>query len=164
MSFLPKNTKIWIKDVQLTLDTIDKYLDTARTSFDNILDQSNRTQVILDPINLFETQDSFMGDLEAHDLIEFGNRFYFKSDASFSFKSEPQPSFNKNFELISENLDEHQRDHYKIVIASDSFKQLDQLTTIFEEIDPTLQFEPLNISLRNGFVDHDTDVSRGPIR
>lgn len=158
LSFLPKNSKVWFKDVQLTLDTIDKYHENAQASFDDILDQSNRTQVILDPEKLFETHESLLGDLEKHDIIEFGSRFYFDARSEFTFSSEPQPSFNKNFELISENLLQNQENHYSVYIASDSFKQINQLTSIFEEIDPDLNFETLNISLRNGYIDHENNI------
>ena len=63
LNFLPKNTKVWFKDVQLTLDTIDKYHENAQSSFESMLDQSNRTQVILDPEKLFETHESLLNDL-----------------------------------------------------------------------------------------------------
>ena len=155
LSFLPKNTKVWFKDVQLTLDTIDKYHENARTSFDNILDKSNKTQVILNPEQLFETHESLLGDLEKYDVIEFGSRFYFNPISKFVFRCEPQPSFNKNFELITDNLTQNQQNNYAVIIASDSFKQINRLTSIFEEIDPELKFEALNISLRHGFVDHE---------
>ncbi len=155
LSFLPKNTKTWIKDVQLTLDTIDKYHENARDRFNDITGKSNKTQVIMNPELLFETHGSLLHDLDNCDIIEFGNRFYYQSDTAFTFHSQPQPSFNKNFELISENLDQHLQKDYSIVIASDSFNQIDRLTSIFEEIDPELKFEALNISLRNGFIDHE---------
>ncbi|MCK5471339.1 MAG: transcription-repair coupling factor [Cyclobacteriaceae bacterium] len=155
LSFLPKNTKIWFKDVQLTLDTIDKYHENAKAGFDDILSKSNNTQVIQNPELLFETHESLLNDLDKHDIIEFGNRFYFKSISEFTFNSEPQPSFNKNFELIAENLTQNQQKEYKLIIAADSFAQIDRLTSIFEEIDPELKFDSLNISLRNGFIDHD---------
>lgn len=155
LSFLPKNAKIWIKDVQLTLDTIDKYHENARAGFNSILRKSNNTQVIQDPELLFETHDSLLTDLKKHDIIEFGNRFYFKPTTDLTLNSEPQSSFNKNFELIADNLIQYHQNQYKIIIASDSFTQIDRLTSIFEEINPEIKFEPLNISLRNGFIDHD---------
>lgn len=158
LNFLPKNTKIWFKDVQLTLDTIDKYYDLAKSNFEELLNQSNNTKVVHDPELLFETRDTFAGDIEKHDLLEFGNRFYFETDISLTFRSDPQPSFNKNFELIVENLNNHQDQNHQIFIASDSFNQMDRLTSIFEEIDPGLKFEPLNISLRQGFVDQENKI------
>jgi transcription-repair coupling factor (superfamily II helicase) len=158
MNFLPKNTKFWIKDVQLTLDIIDKYHIHASESFDEILDKSHRTQVIQNPEKIFETSASTLNDLHRHDIIEFGSRYYFNANQVFNFLSEPQPSFNKNFEQISKNLDDNQQRNYKVFIASDSFKQINQLTSIFDEIDPDLVFETLNISLRNGFIDHENKV------
>ena len=155
LGFLPKNAKIWIKDVQLTMDTIDKYHENAQTSFDDILTKSNNTQVIQNPKLLFETHDSLLSDLGNHDIVEFGSRFYFTPISEFTFNSEPQPSFNKNFELIAENLNENQQKQYEVIVAADSFNQINRLTSIFEEIDPELKFQPLNISLRNGFIDHD---------
>ncbi len=158
LNFLPNNTKIWFKDVQLTLDIIHKYHKNARESFDEILRKNNNTQVILNPEKLFETSVSFLGDLDKHDIIEFGNKFYFKPATEFTFNSEPQASFNKNFELIAENLIFNQQKQNRIVIAADSFTQIERLTSIFEESDPELKFESLNISLRNGFIDHDNNI------
>jgi len=158
LSFLPKNTKIWIKDMQLTFDTINKYYEHATSRFDNVLQKSNYTKVIQNPELLFETSDSFRHDLEKYDIIEFGHRFHLNSRTTFNFATETQPSFNKNFELISENLILHQQNQYKIFIASDSFNQIDRLTAIFEEIDPHLKFETINISLRNGFIDHENKI------
>ncbi|MCL4138354.1 UNVERIFIED_CONTAM: hypothetical protein GTU68_060043 [Idotea baltica] len=90
-------------------------------------------------------------------IIEFGNRFHFQPDSDFSYNSKPQPSFHKNFELIAANLSELQQEH-QVIIASGSFKQIDQLTSIFGEIDPELKFEALNITLRSGFIDNDNKV------
>ena len=158
LSFLPKNTKLWFKDLQLTLDTIHKDYELARRNFDELMAQSNSTKVVNDPELLFETRETFSSDIENHDIIEFGSVFQFKTDTSFNFHSEPQPSFNKNFELIAENLKESQMKGYKIFIASDSYSQIDRLTSIFEEIDPELKFDPLNISLRHGFIDHENKI------
>ncbi len=155
LNFLPKNTNIWYKDVQHTLDTIDKYHKNAEENFHDISIKSNHTRAIQNPELLFETKMSFLSDLEKHDIIEFGNRFFFKALKKFKFDSENQPSFAKNFDLISENLIENQQKQYKVIIASDSIRQIERLTSIFEEIDLNLKFEPLNISLRNGFIDHE---------
>jgi len=158
LSFLPKNTKLWFKDVQLTLDTIDKYYKLATDSFQDLMSQSNQTKVVHDPKILFETSETFAADIEKHDIIEFGNRFYFSADFQFNFSSEPQASFNKNFELIVENLNQNQDRNFKIFIAADSFNQMNRLVSIFEEIDPELSFEALHISLRNGFVDLENKI------
>ncbi len=153
LDFLPNNTKIWYKDFQHTLDIIDSYFDKASGSFDQVLDESGNTQVVLDPSDLFETSDSFKSQIGDLVQLEFGNRFYFQDAILFKLDSEPQPSLNKNFELLVQNTSENQEKGFTTLIASDSQRQLERLRTIFEEIDAGTEFQGFNISLRAGFID-----------
>ncbi|MGK7389218.1 MAG: transcription-repair coupling factor [Candidatus Cyclobacteriaceae bacterium M2_1C_046] len=153
IDFLPLNTKIWFKDYEQTLDIIGKYFDKANQSFQDILKQSGQTKVVLNPEDLFETQASFQEQEKRLMHIEFGNRFSPTYDKEFRFESEPQPSFNKNFELLTADLSENQLKGIVTLLTADSVRQLERLREIFLEIDPTVQFNDLNISLRRGFID-----------
>ena len=132
---------------------IDAYFEKASSSFDSILSESGDTQIVLNPKDIFESSSSFSSELSHVTKIEFGNRFYLKGDHRFEFISKPQPSFNKNFDLLSKNLTEKNEDGFTMLISSDSQRQLERLRQIFEEIDNAAQFQELNISLRAGFVD-----------
>ena len=153
IDFLPRNTKIWFKDHQQTLDVIDAYFEKAQGSFDQILQESGDTQIVLKPEDLFETAKTFVEQTTELSKIEFGNRFYFKGGETYSFEAEPQPSFNKDFKLLAQNLSDNQDQGYTTLIASDSQQQLNRLQSIFEEIDHNSDFQGLNISLREGFID-----------
>lgn len=153
LSFFPRNTKIWIKDYSLTMDTIEKYYDKAASLFDKVIDQSGKTQVVLPPKQLFESARSFSEKIKDFSIIEFGNRFYLPKSVNVDFSSRSQPSFNKNFELLSQNLLENQDKGYTNIISSDSESQINRLTTIFEEINPYVRFESIPVELRNGFID-----------
>ena len=159
LSFLPRNTKIWIKDYTLTVDVIVRYYEKARSRFDRIMDQSDSTQVILPPKKLFETDVSFTEKLKEFTLIEFGNRFYLKNSKILEFRSQSQPSFNKNFKILNEFLLENQNKGFKNIISSDSESQINRLASIFEEINPDLYFESIPVELRNGFIDHHCKVA-----
>ena len=153
LKFLPQNTKVWFKDYQQCLDVIENSFKKAKGSFDSILKESGNTQVISDPDLLFETADSFEASAHGYAKIEFGKQFHLKEDAQFQFEAEPQPSFNKNFELLVETLHENLSKGIQTIIAAESLKQLERLKTIFEELDPFVKFNELNIGLREGFVD-----------
>jgi len=153
LSFFPRNTKIWIKDYSLTLDTIEKYYDKAKSLFDKVVDQSGKIQVVLPPKDLFESARSFSDKIRDFSVIEFGNRFYLPKSINVDFSSRSQPSFNKNFELLSQNLLENQDKGYNNIISSESESQINRLTTIFEEINPHVRFESIPVELRNGFID-----------
>lgn len=157
LSFVPKNTKIWFKDYQQTIDVIDAYFEKASGSFEEVLSQSD-TQVMLGPEELFETGDTFKAELDHFAQVEFGNRFYRPAGFSVQFDAEPQTSFNKNFDLITENLGEWQLKGASLIIAAESPNQINRLETIFTELDPTIKIQPLNIGLRQGFIDKLLDM------
>ncbi len=152
LSFLPRNTKFWFKDYQQTIDTIDAYFDKAENNFDQVLSVTD-TQVMLGPEELFETGESFSSELGSFAQVEFGNRFYRKADYLTQFDAEPQTSFNKNFDLITENLSNWQMQGSTLLIAAESPNQINRLETIFIELDPTIKIQPLNTGLRQGFID-----------
>ncbi|HAP64600.1 MAG TPA: transcription-repair coupling factor [Cytophagales bacterium] len=159
LEFLPKHTKVWFKDYQQTLDVLDKNFGKAEENFEKILESSGNTQIVLKPEELFENSASFLESLQPYVQLEFGNRFYFKGATEFKFDSEPQPSFNKNFQLMADTLNEQQAQAYTNMIAAEVPKQLERLEGIFEEMDPLLKFESLNMGLRGGFKDKLLQVS-----
>lgn len=157
LSFIPNNSKIWFKDYQQTLDTIQKYFDKASANFDEVLSVTD-TQVVLSPSELFEQINTFETELEGFQQIEFGNRFYLNAEFELRFDAEPQTSFNKNFDLIVENLGQWQMKNTMLVVAAESLAQFNRLETIFKELDPTLDVQPINIGLRSGFIDQNREV------
>ena len=153
LDFVPPDTKLFFKDYQQTLDVLEKSFDKASQNFESLMKQSGDTQVVMSPEALFETHTDFATRLQDFSLVEFGNRFYLKPDHEQNWEAEPQPSFNKNFELIVKSLEDNQEKGYTNLIVAESAKQIERLRTIFEEIDPYLKYQDLNISMREGFVD-----------
>ena len=157
LDFISPKTRLWFKDVQLTVDILNKSFEKAQSSFDKITQKSG-AKVVLQPEHLFETAESFQQKIKSFQRIEFGSRFILPDSTEFSFPSSAQPSFNKNFELLANNLIEHQSQGYNNFIAADMPRQLDRLKGIFEEIHPELEFKPMEFALRQGFVDQTLKV------
>jgi transcription-repair coupling factor (superfamily II helicase) len=153
LDFLPDNTLVFAKDIEHTLESIQKYFEKAEQSFGLILQESGNTKVVAQPEEIFETRRSFLNQLKAKDVVEFGRRFYFKTDNKFTYQAAPQPSFNKDFKLLIDNLHDNQSHNISNIIVADSGKQMERLRTIFDELDPFVKFQPLNISFREGFID-----------
>ncbi len=154
LEFLPVGkTKVWFKDMQQAEDIVEALFQKAQESFDTLMTESGNTQVVFNPQVLYETRATFIDSLAAFTKIEFGNRFYAHTTHQHTFKSEPQPSFNKNFELLVENFGQNEALGIQNLIASDSEQQIERLRTIFDELDASVHFEPLNTSLRQGFLD-----------
>lgn len=158
LEFIPGDSLLWVKDSQLLADTLDLFFEKASANFNTILEACNYTRVVLDPADLFVEGGQCIKQLGQFTLLEFGHRFTGKPDLALEFDAETQPSFSKNFNLIAENLDLKQSEGYRIVLASDSFSQLERLRSIFEEIDPGLKFDEMHTALRQGFIDREQRI------
>lgn len=154
IEFLPNTSRIWIKDVQRTSDLLDTGFEKASKSFDRIIRESGGARLSLEPFHLFVTGEAFIAQLAHRKVIEFGSRYHFPTSPQVEFRSSAQPAFNKNFELLAKNLIDHQLDGYTNIIAAEQARQLDRLQGIFQELEPALKFQSLDIPLCRGFVDH----------
>ncbi|GAB3922821.1 transcription-repair coupling factor [Larkinella terrae] len=178
LEFLPNTATIWFKDVELTLEIIDKNFEKAEQSLASLIGGKGGIQVVSDPNVLFETRRGLLNQIKTFRTVEFGRRFYFKSKGQRAegreladeqdglpsaqrpllYSSKAQPSFNKDFKRLVDNLADNQSRGYTNIIAAESYKQQERLKTIFEELDPFLKFQSLGISLKEGFIDEQTKV------
>jgi len=79
--------------------------------------------------------------------------FFYQTDNRFEFETRPQPSFNKDFNLLIHNLKENEKAGIVNFIFTDSPKQIERLYAILDDIDKSAKFTPINSMLREGFVD-----------
>jgi transcription-repair coupling factor (superfamily II helicase) len=92
--------------------------------------------------------------LKDFDLIEFGKQFFYEADETIHFDTKPQPSFNKDFNLLIHNFKENENAGVENLIFTDSTKQIERLYSIFDDLKAGIQFKPIHLSLREGFIDH----------
>ena len=88
--------------------------------------------------------------------IELGPKCFFDNHSQIAFDTLPQPVFNKNFDLLADDLRSKINDGYKIYILADQKKQTDRLAAIFENDD--LHFTPVDKTLHAGFIDREAKL------
>ena len=108
--------------------------------------------------NDFELAQYKMGEkliekLSEEKTIEIGKRSSFPTYDAIDFDTLPQPSFNKNFDILIDDLRARIHDGYKVYILADQVKQTDRLHAIFEDKESDISFVPVNQTLHAGFVD-----------
>lgn len=104
--------------------------------------------------------DAFCRRLSEFKIIEFGNKVDTTTasvaDAEVDFNCSPQALYHKNFDLISSSFTRHLADGYQLYILSDSVHQIERLKNIFEDRGDNISFTPIERTLHQGFIDHDT--------
>lgn len=153
LELLPQSGIIWSQDLPLTLAGLEKgfasipeKLQTARGE-----EKISKEKVVCDP-------DELHGLVKRFTCIETGLSTAFPAEKVFTFRTIPQPSFKKNFELIAENLRENAAKGFKNYILSDSERQIQRLKDIFASIPGNVTFEPVGISIHEGFIDNDLKI------
>lgn len=91
--------------------------------------------------------------------IEIGQKAGMDNSSIITFDTLPQPTFNKNFDLLTDDLRKRIADGYRIYILAEQVKQTDRLKAIFEDIAEqhqthAIQFTAVNSALHEGFVDN----------
>jgi transcription-repair coupling factor (superfamily II helicase) len=160
LDYIDNDTQLWFKDVAFALDVIKTGYKKAVELWKALpLAEKQQNPNWIDPKFAF-TDEKMLSDLfQDFDLLEFGKQFFYKTDNVFHFDTKPQPSFNKDFGLLIHNLKENEKLHIHNFIFTNSAKQAERLYAIFDDIDKTAKFTPVNISLREGFIDQEQKLA-----
>lgn len=151
MDFLPPSAIYWIEEPEYIKDKVNNiYEQTVQREESGQI--AGKKELIMTGTRVLEECNKFR-------MCEFGKTGYRGKENLFEFRTEPQPVFNKNFELLSEKLLSNKLLDYKTFIISENQSQIDRLGEIFAEINPEAHFIPLIFNLHGGFTDHDLMIS-----
>ena len=76
-----------------------------------------------------------------------------KNKKEFSFHTSPQPSFNKQFELLISYFNNKHNEGFQNYILCGSEQQAKRFQDIFEEMEQKVPYQTIQLSLHAGFVD-----------
>ncbi len=157
-TYLPADTIFWTKDINLSIEQIEKGREKAQTIFEKFVPMPDQ-EALLPIDNIYEKETVVLDELKKKTIIEFGTRFKFKADETIEFSTSPQPLFHKNFKLLIGNLRENQSNGLDNLIFSESSRQIERLYTIFDDLDREVTFSPIYHGLSKGYIDKDLKLA-----
>jgi len=106
--------------------------------------------------NLMTSRNTLLRDMAASRMCLLRDNLKERiADAVVTFNTSPQPQFNKNFEVLAENLSDAILRGYKNFILSENRAQIERLDNVFHQLgrkDPL--FDSIAVTLHDGFIDH----------
>ncbi|HEX5743382.1 MAG TPA: DEAD/DEAH box helicase, partial [Flavobacteriaceae bacterium] len=155
LSYIPKNTIVIHKNKELIFNILDKLFEKSEKAFQNSAALLQSTA----PINLFTNGSELSQLLNTFKTIQLGT---FDADdlnqESIVFNTKPQPSFNKHFELLFDNLQQNTADGFTNYLCCTNDKQAQRFHDIFEDIDRKISYKTLILPLYQGFIDIDNQI------
>jgi transcription-repair coupling factor (superfamily II helicase) len=130
VEFLGSDCIVWFKHFELVLDRMDKSFALAQAAFSKL----DNTVKQLPPTELYSNSTEFRSQILQNNLIEFGNQFTLQATHVFTYHFLPQPSFNKNFNHLLDNLKANVRNGFENIIFAENHKQIERLHQIFNDL------------------------------
>ncbi len=157
---LKENTVVWVKDFQFVFDRLqicfekaEEFASTISSLDETELAELFRERAFIRPIEIIE-------DLKFFDIICLNGKGQpIELNEIIEYNSKPQPSFNKNFNLLIQDLSKNERAGIENFIFTDNPKQIERFYAIFEDLNANIKFHPISKAINEGFVDHDLKMA-----
>ncbi len=162
LDYLPENTIFWAKDFDFTIGKLEKMekdlpekMELGTVAIDH---EENWVKTLTKED--FEEAATWKQQLCKRHLIEWYNNSLqeITSDeltANIQFATEEQPVFNRQFNMLIDDLKKKAAQHYNAFIFAENPKQLERLRSIFEDLKAEILFTPIPTSISKGFIDHE---------
>ena len=132
---MAQKTVVCFKNVDLFLSRIDDFYTKAEDAFKSLSSEIKHAQ----PHELFCDSTALKKQLLDFSIVEFGTSTVFNNSSSnaVTFNTTPQPSFNKQFDLLIEDLNGNYDKGYTNYIACVSEQQAKRFHDIFDDSNRT---------------------------
>ncbi|HEU4861396.1 MAG TPA: DEAD/DEAH box helicase, partial [Chitinophagaceae bacterium] len=166
LEFLPGNTIVWIRDENLTCQRLKESKEELDHFFANKDTSVKARESSSDPsLQVNFTEADFISANEFQKQVEDRTCVYFENEPSHqtSFltiqsNTRIQPAFNRRFDLLIQDLKNWEQKGFDIYLFAENPKQLERLRSIFEDLKAEVVFNPVTVSIHEGFINEDLKV------
>lgn len=161
LDYINDKTILWIENTELVLAQLDKLFEKATETFDKLSKDIKHAS----PEHLFLNQEGFLRKALDFSIVELTNKPLFKTTKTFEFHIQPQPSFNKQFDLLLNNLSDNHFNGITNYLFCSNENQANRFHDIFESLDEEnhedirKQYHTIVQPLYQGFIDEEHQVA-----
>lgn len=161
LEYISKETVLFVQNTELLFTQLDKLFSIATESFDKL----DATIKHVSPEELFLDRKEFIKEALGFTLVELGSTATFKTGKSFEFSIQPQPSFNKQFDLLLNDLGENHSAGIRNFLFCSNDTQAKRFHDIFETLDEEnsenirKQYDTIVFPLYQGFIDTENRIA-----
>ena len=148
LQYIASNTVIFLKNKDLLIGKLDKLFSRAESAFSELSKELNHAK----PIDLFCNGSFIQNQLFNFRVASFET--YTSGDSPIiDFITKAQPSFNKQFDLLIENLNEYHTKGFTNYIFCANEQQAQRFHDIFEDAKKEVHYQTIVFPLYQGFID-----------
>ena len=150
---LEKDTIIFIKNLDLLSANINSNFEYSKQCYS----KKNDNTIAL-PQDLYSNTNEVVDSINKFNLIEFDLKEQ-KLNDHIEFDFVPQPSFNKSFKILMDNLNTNHNNGYTNYICCTNKQQEERLNEIFNDISPQVNYNTIIMPISSGFIDNENKLA-----
>ncbi|ATA69330.1 transcription-repair coupling factor [Capnocytophaga cynodegmi] len=154
LEYISGETLFIAKDIDSFPQKIDKLFNKSVEIYEKL---SNEVKHIA-PEVLFCQSNELLERIGSFQSIFTGANSLFSSE-KIVFRTNPQPAFNKQFELLISYLNEKHEEGFTNYIICSTEQQAKRFDDIFKEMEQKVHYQTAILSLHSGFVDSDNKIN-----
>ena len=148
LKYISSNTVIFLKNKELLIGKLDKLFSKAERTFSELSEALKHAK----PIDLFCKGSFIQNQLSDFTVAHF--EAYTSGDKpKIDFNTKAQPPFNKQFDLLINNLNEYHTKGFTNYIFCANEQQAQRFHDIFEDAKKQVHYQTVVFSLHQGFID-----------
>ncbi|MFB0939310.1 MAG: transcription-repair coupling factor [Urechidicola sp.] len=157
LKYIHSNTVVFSKNINLLSSSLDSLYEKAESAFQDLTKEIKHAE----PLTLFCNGELIKKQLEEFNLIEISSSKSIKDNSknTVQFSTTPQPSFNKQFDLLIENLQKNTDNGISNYLFCDNEKQVKRFDDIFSDADQSVTYNTIVFPLYKGFIDTDLNIA-----
>ncbi len=148
LKYIASNTVIFTKNKEILSENLNKFFKKAEDAFQGLSKEINHAK----PSELFCDGNFILNQIQDFTLVTFGLNTS-EDIPSVNFNTLPQPSFNKQFNLLIDNLEEYNKAKFTNYIFCANEQQANRFKDIFNDAEKEVHYETIVFPLHKGFVD-----------
>lgn len=154
IDILPESSVVISSNIDNTLNRLDVLFKKAHDIY-------SKSDVILQypPEKLFVNSIQMIESLEGYPHLLLNRSDLIIATNTLNFKQSPHPTFNKQFNLLVEHLNENNKNGFVNYILCTNNQQVKRLNDIFQEMEFPVHYKISECPIHNGFEDLDSKVA-----
>ena len=151
------NTQLSVSE-EKEMEVISDIMSSGESSEASIFDLLPESAMLwLDSSDMYRERD-FFSLAEKFRAVFIDTPLSVSTDDEIKFGISPQPSFNKNFELLTEDIRNRLENGYKVLIYGDKTSQLERIKSILSQNGGLIPEFVAGKTIHQGFVDSENKV------
>ncbi len=154
IDILPESSSVISSNIDNTLNRLDVLFKKAQKTY-------SESDVVLQypPEKLFSNSIQMIESLSNYSHLLLNKSDLIQTSNSLNFKQSPHPTFNKQFNLLVEHLNQNNKNGFTNYILCTNNQQVKRLNDIFQEMEFTVHYKISECPIHNGFEDLDSKIA-----